>query len=155
SPTTAAYYLNWAEYLSWSNSRIATTMQYLLLDPSERGPSQFFSGLESSHGTPKPTLAAYRLPLFLPAPVTRRRHATVVWGCVRPAHYFSGAQIAQIQYRRGSHGRYVTVAKVRITDSRGYFETRLVFPASGALRVVWSYPHGPSATSRVTPVTVH
>ena len=34
SPATAAYYINWAEYLSWRNPRIASTMQYLLYDPN-------------------------------------------------------------------------------------------------------------------------
>ena len=34
SPATAAYYDNWAEYLSWKNPRIATAMQYLLYDPN-------------------------------------------------------------------------------------------------------------------------
>ncbi|MBV8217181.1 MAG: hypothetical protein JO325_01855, partial [Solirubrobacterales bacterium] len=33
SPATAAYYINWAEYLSWKQPRIASTMQYLLYDP--------------------------------------------------------------------------------------------------------------------------
>ena len=34
SPATQAYYNNWAEYLSWRNSRIASTMQYLLSTPT-------------------------------------------------------------------------------------------------------------------------
>ncbi len=35
SPATAAYYINWAEYLSWKQPRVATTMQYLLYDPTQ------------------------------------------------------------------------------------------------------------------------
>ena len=33
SPTTAAYYINWAEYLSWRQPRVRSYMQYLLVDP--------------------------------------------------------------------------------------------------------------------------
>src|SRR5262249_42448354 len=37
SPATAAYYMNWAEYLSWKQPRVASTMQYLLYDPVLNG----------------------------------------------------------------------------------------------------------------------
>ena len=33
SPTTAAYFINWAEYLSYKNPRVKSYMQYLLTDP--------------------------------------------------------------------------------------------------------------------------
>ena len=33
SPATAAYYINWAEYLSYKNPRVKSYMQYLLTDP--------------------------------------------------------------------------------------------------------------------------
>lgn len=154
SPNTAAFYLNWSEYLSWSDPRIATSMQYLLFDPNEKGPSQFFSGLRSSTGKVKSTLAAYRMPLFLPASVARNRQSLVVWGAVRPAYAYGGRQLAQIQFRRGSRGRFVTLATIAITDPQGYFQTRIVFPASGAVQVAWSYPGGPTVTSRITPVTI-
>ena len=59
SPTTAAYYINWAEYLSWRNPRIASTMQYLLYDPNPRLAPEFggfASGLIFYGGLRKPGL---------------------------------------------------------------------------------------------------
>ena len=161
SPATAAAYINWAEYLSWRSPRIATTMQYLLNDPNPRvGVPEFggfATGLRFFGGRPKPTLAAYRLPLFLPSTsATARTRALEVWGCVRPAHYAQlashRAQVARIQFQRGSRGPFVTVKTVRITDPRGYFDVPVTFPASGAVRIAWNY-HGIS-TSRVVRVVV-
>ncbi len=92
SPATAAYYINWAEYLSWKQPRIASTMQYLLNDPPltaalMRGDGGFTSGLLFANGKPKPTYAAYRLPLFLPVTSARRNRSLEMWGCVRSARY--------------------------------------------------------------------
>ena len=68
SPTLAAYYMNWAEYISWSDPRVASWDQYLLTDPPP--PSNFDTGLEFANGTPKdPMYDAFRMPLYLP---TRR-----------------------------------------------------------------------------------
>ena len=76
SPATAAYYINWAEYLSWKQPRVASTMQYLLYDPPRQatnaGDGGFTSGLLFSNGRRKPAFAAYRLPLYLPVTSTRR-----------------------------------------------------------------------------------
>ena len=91
SPSKAAYYLNWAEYLSWKQPRVASTMQYLLYDPPlypfVPGDGGFTSGLLFANGTPKPGYDAYRLPLYLPSVSARRGRALEVWGCVRPARY--------------------------------------------------------------------
>ncbi len=161
SPATAAVYINWAEYLSWRSPRIATTMQYLLNDPNPRvGVPEFggfATGLRFFGGKPKPTLAAYRLPLFMPSTsATAPTRALEVWGCVRPAHDAQLAshrvQAAQIQFQRGSRGPFVTVKTIRITDPRGYFDVPVTFPAAGAVRIAWNY-HGIS-TSRVVRVVV-
>jgi hypothetical protein len=148
SPSTAAYYLNWAEYLSWRNPRIASTMQYLLLDPNPREAPEyggFASGLIFYGGVRKPAYDAYRLPLFLPnATAQTSRQSLEVWGCLRPAHYAridSGTpQQVQIQFQRGSRGTFVTVRTVTISSSRGYFDLRIAFPASGSVRLAWTYP---------------
>ena len=68
-PTTAAYYLNWAEYLSWKNPRIMSFDQYLLTDPPPYSPAYtaWSSGLLGwEQGIPKATYAAWRLPLSVP-----------------------------------------------------------------------------------------
>ena len=148
SPATAASYINWAEYLSWRNSRIASTMQYLLYDPNPRNAPEFggfASGLIFYGGARKPGYDAYRLPLFLPVTSTRSGRSLEVWGCVRPAHFArldaGGApQQAQIQFQRGSSGAFTTLRTVTITSARGYFDLHMSFPGSGTVRLAWSYP---------------
>jgi hypothetical protein len=149
SPATAAYYLNWAEYLSWKQPRIASTMQYLLNDPPvlPSGDGGFTSGLLFTGGRQKPTYAAYRLPLYLPATSTRTGRALEVWGCVRPARYAmldtGEPQTAQIQFAPGSGGAYSMLQTVLVGDPANcYFDLRLSFPSSGTVRLAYTYPPG-------------
>jgi hypothetical protein len=169
SPATAAYYINWAEYLSWRQPRVASTMQYLLYDPPPQatnpGDGGFTSGLLFSNGRSKPAYAAYRLPLYLPITSTRPGRSLEVWGCVRPARYAifdtGVAQTAQIQFATGSHGVYVPLATVTVGDPNNcYFDVRLRFPASGTVRLAYTYPAaspgtgGTTVYSRTVAVTV-
>ncbi|MBV8430239.1 MAG: hypothetical protein JO244_03695 [Solirubrobacterales bacterium] len=151
SPTTAAYYVNWAEYLSWRNPRIANTMQYLLDDPNPSVGEPEFGGFSSGlifyptiqHGAAKPAYNAYRLPLFLPIPSARRGRPVQVWGAVRPAPFAvadgDGPQYAQVQFAR-PRGAWTTVKQVPITDPHGYFDTWVTFPSTGSVRILWNYP---------------
>ena len=148
SPATAAAYINWAEYLSWRNPRIVSTMQYLLVDPNPRKAPEyggFASGLIFDGGVHKPAYGAYRLPLFLPFTTAMRGHSLEVWGCVRPAHFArldtaGTPQQVQIQFQRGSSGQFSTLRTVTVTNVRGYVDLRVTFPASGSVRLAWSYP---------------
>ncbi|MGB0093586.1 MAG: hypothetical protein WBP81_13785 [Solirubrobacteraceae bacterium] len=167
NPLTAAYYINWAEYLSWKNPRIATTMQYLLYDPAVTAGADFASGLLFRPMDPKPSYNAYRLPLYLPLTSARRGESLEVWGDARPAPYeqrASGqAQVVQIQLQRGS--TWTTVKSVPITSAHGYFDVRVPFPASGQVRLAWSYPTtdpllpsdaiGATVYSRYQKITIH
>lgn len=178
SPATAAYYLNWAEYLSWRQPRIASTMQYLLADPSSHGAfagdGGFASGLEFANGRAKPGYGAYRLPLYLPVTSARRGRALEVWGCVRPSRYAlfdSGApQAAQIQFARSPSRRFTTVKTITVTDPDNcYFDVRIRFPGSGLVRLAYTYPSVPldssagadsllartTVTGRTVRVTIH
>jgi len=147
SPTTAAAYINWAEYLSWRNPRIASTMQYLLFDPNPRvGVPEyggFANGLVFYGGTPKPDYYAYRMPLFLPRTQTRHGRTLEVWGDVRPAPIAvsdgDGPQFVQVQYARSGRP-WTTVQTLAVTDRRGYINTWIKFPASGWVRLAWTYP---------------
>jgi hypothetical protein len=146
SPSTAAYYMNWAEYISYKTHRIASTMQYLLYDPAPNPllpQGGFASGLLFFNGRKKPSYDAYRLPLYMPNTRARHRGALEVWGGVRPAPTISAdvhqAQYVQIQLSR-SHGAFKTVKKLKITNGRGYFDTRIKFPGSGTVRLAWTYP---------------
>ncbi len=154
SPGQAAGDINWAEYLSYTNPRIASTMQFLLVDPNPHFAPEyggFASGLEFYGGTPKPSYNAYRLPLYLPSTIAKRGHSVLVWGCARPAHAYGNAQV-QVQYQPAGKS-FSTVATVHVTNSRGYFETRVTPPSSGSLRLAWTYPGAATVYSRT--VSVH
>lgn len=152
SPATAAYYINWAEYLSWRDPRMQSFDQYLLYDPLPALKSndwgQFASGLLTyGRHLQKADYSAFRLPLYLPVASTRRGRSLEVWGCMRPARFAledSTApvpQTGQIQFQRGSSGPWTTLQTITITNPNNcYFDVRVVFPASGSVRLVWSYP---------------
>ncbi len=148
---TAAYYMNWAEYLSWRQPRMVSYSQYLLYDPAD---GFFASGLLSAAGRPKATFYAFRMPLFLPVTSARRARRLEVWGCVRPAHLYVGPQVVSVQFQAGSRGAFQTLATFPITNDRGYFDVRERFPGSGSVRLGWSYPSGPRIYSRLVKITL-
>jgi hypothetical protein len=155
SPAKAGYWMNWAEYISWRNPRVASYMQYLLKDP----PGVFHAGLLFHNGSRKATYDAFRLPLYLPVSTTRHGRAVEVWGCVRPAHFAiidtGASQQAQIQFQAGSHGAFTTLKSVSVSG-RGYFDVRVTFPGSGSVRLAWFSPlEGRTVVSRTQTITVH
>ena len=153
---TAAMYLNWAEYLTWANPRIKSYDQYLMNDPST--PDGFTTGLRTFAGQAKVTMAAYRMPLYLPVSSTAKGHPLVVWGEVRPAPDAAAQtghpQSVQIQFRSGSNQTFKTVHQVKLTNPHGYFEVHQTFPATGQVRLRWTPPRGPAMFSRIAPVTL-
>jgi hypothetical protein len=149
SPATAAYYLNWAEYIHWRDPRIQSFMQYQLADPvkpaQSNGWGSFASGLLNWAGKPKPTFPAWVLPLYLPRTKLHPGQPAEIWGCVRPAHYAipdTGLlQTAYIQYSPGAHQAFTNLAPVAIaTAGNCYFDTHLALPGSGRVRLMWQYP---------------
>jgi hypothetical protein len=144
SPTTAAYFINWAEYLSYKNPRVKSYMQYLLTDPPPSAGvyAGFASGLETYKGAPKATFYAFRMPLYMPRTSFSRNQLVEVWGDVRPAPFASldgfGPQHALIQLQ--SHGTWQTISTVTVARLTGYFDVRIKFPASGSVRLAWTYP---------------
>ena len=149
-------YLNWAEYISWRNPRIASYDQYLLTDPPS---GNFASGLEFAGGAPKATYAAYRMPIFLPVTTLKKGDSAEVWGCVRPVRYArldtQMPQRARIEFRPAGEGGYKPVRRVTITDPYGYFDVHQTFASSGTVRVAWTYPRGPTIFSREVAIEVH
>jgi hypothetical protein len=171
SPNTAAYYVNWAEYLSYKNPRVKSYMQYLLADPAPNTGvyAGFASGLETSKGARKATFYAFRMPLYLPRTSFSRNRPVEVWGDVRPAPFATldgfGAQHALIQLKP-SRGGWRTVATVNVARPTGYFDVRIRFPSSGTVRLAWTYPsadpflsvpdvEGQTIYSRTLTVSVH
>lgn len=150
SPATAAYYINWAEYISYRNPLVYSYDQYLLADTDKF----FATGLEYSSGLAKPTFAAFRTPLYMPTTFARRPAALLVWGCVRPARV-DGVHTVQIQFQAHGRGAFRTLRTVRIFNPRGYFEVRQRFTTSGTARLSWTDPAGgASYTSRLVRVTI-
>jgi hypothetical protein len=150
--STAAYFLNWAEYISWRNPRVMSFAQYLLSDPVPSNASTdyggFASGLLTYARRQKPTYNAFRLPLFLPKRAARSGQSLELWGCARPSGLAgfggTGTQTVAIQLS-SSDGSFKTVETVPITNPRGYFDVRVVFPTSGDVRLAWSYPPSPAS----------
>jgi hypothetical protein len=157
NPSTAAYWMNWGEYISWRNSRVSSYMQYLLADPLVG--TGFPSGLESGRGRHKATYDAFRMPLYLPVTSTRHGRTLEVWGCVRPAHFAIADTGAQqqvlIQLQNGSRGAFKTVKTVSVSG-KGYFDVRVAFPGSGSVRLAWSDSlEGHTVYSRTQTISVH
>lgn len=155
SPTKAAFYLNWSEYLTWLDPRQRSYDQYQLMD----SPAGIFAtGLLSASGQPKPGYDAYRMPLYLPVTTTVSSHPLVVWGDVRPAPTAARAthrrQQVQIQFQASAAGPFKTVQTVTLSDPHGYFEVRQTFPDSGAVRLSWQPPHGAAIFSRTQAITL-
>ncbi len=158
---TVAYYMNWAEYLSYTQPRIASYDQYQLKD-SRSG--DFASGLELYSGKHTAMYSAFELPLYMPTTLALKPSSLIVWGDVRPAPYALSAgqysllgpfEQAQIQFQAGSRGSFKTVQTVTITNSRGYFKVRQAFTRSGSVRLAWT-PAGARTPvySRTVAVTI-
>jgi hypothetical protein len=157
SPETAALYLNWAEWISWRNPRVRSYDQYLLVDPPP-GAGDFVTGLEFADGRRKQTFDAYRMPLFLPVTSASSGQPLEIWGCVRPARFArldtGKIQVVEIQLRRAGARGFRTVGTARVSNPYGYFDVRQRFPASGAVRLRWSYPDGITIFSRIAEITI-
>jgi hypothetical protein len=154
-PATAAYYMNWAEYLSYRQARIRSYDQYLLRDPG----SDYATGLELPSGQPLATFDAFELPLYMPVTSSNRGAATLlVWGAVRPAPYALSdtglAQQAEIQFKPRSHGRFTTLRTVTVANPLGYFEVRQPFTQSGSVRLAWTPAYGAAVYSRTVAISI-
>ena len=170
SPTIAAYYLNWAEYISWKNPRVMSFDEYLLRDPPpfSKPYVSWSSGLLGwQRGVPKVTYAAWRLPLYLPVTSGRLGKSLELWGCVRPATYAfldTGLrQVADIQFAPRGSASFTTVQQVTVSSSGiCYFDLLLKFPTSGSIRLTYTYPSsdpllpaGYTIYSRPISITLH
>jgi hypothetical protein len=143
SPAQAAVELNQAEYLSYKNRRVASYDQYLINDPTStrNNPTPGFNtGLYTSSGQPKATLAAFRLPVWLPATTIKAGARTELWGGARPATMAVNAPTVEIQVQKGGHGAWTTIQTVRVSTATGYFDIHPKLPYSGNLRLAYTYP---------------
>jgi hypothetical protein len=148
--STAAFYDNWAEYISWRDPRIASFMQYLLSDPLPSTRANDYGGFASGLLTfglkkEKPGYGAFRLPIYLPVTSSHRGRSLEVWGDARPARWAmvdvpADPETVEIQFKPSSGGSFTTVKTITVTDPKGYFDTRLTFAGSGTVRLSYTYP---------------
>ena len=123
-------FLNQSEYIASRNSRVKTLAQFLLNDDGDPIGTTFQSGLRTHAGAPKPSLAAYRLPVFVTGKGSRKR----VWGVVRPTAPNAKARV-KVQFRRNGTSRWRTVKTVTATGKRNVFRTSVTLRGRGDLRV--------------------
>jgi hypothetical protein len=148
SPGRQARYLNQAEYLAYRSRAVRTLSQFLLYDDGPPFAMTFQSGLDYSDGTAKPSLAAYRFPLFLPSPVVRRGGRLHVWGLLRVAPNGQPHRVDVLFRARGAR-HYHRIARVRTQAARGYVDRRVRVRRSGLIRLRWGAVRSRAAAFRV------
>ena len=135
-----AMWLNDADYIAYRNPAVRSVAQYELIDGGDT--SVFTTGLIFHSGTPKPSLDAYRLPIW----ATRKGSRTSLWLWVRPA-----AGVPQNVYvEHDTGGGFLDVGQVT-TDSAG-FATLSEPGTSGRWRIAWTDPSGVEHFSRAASV---
>jgi hypothetical protein len=172
SQTTAAAYINWAEYISYKNPRILSYDQYLLYDPAKptvaNDYGSYASGLETWNHKAKASYAAFRLPLYLPTTTAASGQDLEVWGDARAASYAAQdtdlTQTVYIQFEPKGSGSWADVQPVTIANPEGYFDVRVPFTVSGNVRLAYVYPMndpmlpdlpGTAVVSRSVAITVN
>jgi hypothetical protein len=133
SAAKQATYLMQAEYIAYRNPLVRTLSQFLLVDGGDPVGLTFQSGLRFRNGKAKPSMAAYRFPVWLPKRTARRGTKISVFGLARAAP--SGATVS-IQFRRKGATRWRTLATRATTKRRGYLSAQVSLPGSGAIRLL-------------------
>jgi hypothetical protein len=144
-------YRSIAEYLAYTNPRVASFSQYLLTDsPPTPGPLidryQFQTGLYLYAGhKPKPAYASFRLPL-----VVRRTGPKVsLWGLVRPARSaHTGGAVTVLYANRGATS-YRVLLRARFGAS-GYWTAAARYVAGRLWEVRWTDATGNTLTGPPT-----
>jgi hypothetical protein len=148
TPAQQAAYVNEAEFIAYSNPRVRSWSQFLLVDdrplPGRNGVTSgygatFQTGLMYLSGGHKPAFDAYRMAVDVPTPNVRRGHAIAVWGIVRNAPS-AGAQAVQIQLAPAHSSSFRTLASTSTRPRPAYFSTHVRLSSSGRLRIAWRNP---------------
>lgn len=152
-----ATWLNEGEYMAWHDSYIRALTQFYLVDPPT-SPKQstaqwkfsFTTGLYFQNHKPKPALAAYRLPIWLP--VSKHGGHVGVWGQFRPANHHT-VQRGLIEFQRRGSSAWRTLKHVRTRSPQGFFFTRASIGSPGSVRLAWQDPAGKTYYSRIASVS--
>jgi hypothetical protein len=142
SLTNQAREINRAEHFAWRNKQVRSYAQFQLSDDTGIGREEgtavvFQTGLRFGDNSPKPSLDAFRMPIY---PI-RSGNRVKVWGGVRP-----GAR-KRVEIQTGSGDDYTTVKTVTV-NKYGYINTAIPRPRSGNIRLLWTAPDGTQFTSR-------
>jgi hypothetical protein len=170
-PEQQAEWLSQATYLAWRRPQVQMFAQFLLKDlppdydfPPENAPAywaDFQSGLVGYDGTPKPALAAFKLPFWLErATSASGQDGVLAFGQVRPA---DGVEMVTIEVR-GAGESWSAVSTQPATPAGGEycepfatdphgFYTRFIPTAAGTFRAVWTRRDGGREYS--FPITVN
>jgi hypothetical protein len=152
-----AAWLDEGEYMTWRDPYIKALAQFLLVDVKPRWPHPtlvqwkgvFDSGLEFPNGSPKPALAAYRLPIWLPK--ARPGKKVTVWGQLRPADH-SGTQHGVIEFQRHGTSKWTRLRRVETRSSEGFVLTHVSIGHAGLVRLGWESPSHTRYYSRAVTV---
>ncbi len=159
SPATQATWLNQGEYMMWRDPFVKGLTQFLLVDsppkPHARKNSALYwstfqTGLEFINGTPKPSFAAYQIPIWLPRP----QHGGTVplWGQLRLADHTT-TQTGEIEFTPRGSSNWQPLAAVSTNSAEGFIFTHVSIPAAGSVRLTWTAPDGTVHASRSAPVS--
>ncbi len=153
-----AQWINEGEWVTYRMPRVRCLTQFLLVDngPQKSNPrgsrgywSTFQSGLIFASGRAKPSLGAFRLPLWLP---TQRHGKVTIWGEFRPADH-SGSQVGVLNFKAKGSRRWRSLGHVRSRNSEGFFSVRIKIPSAGSVKLSWQNPaNGRTFYSRVVSV---
>ena len=137
-----------AEQLSSADPRVAALTQFLLRDDEPRTLfpdgdrrrwATYQTGIQFDDGRPKPSYAAYRLPLR----ATPQADGTVaLWGMVRPG---GGQERIRIEFRAADESEWRSLGERTINQPRGYWSETITPPGPGFYRFEWLRA-GPSAS---------
>ena len=129
------YYLNASEYLTWTDSRVATYSQYLLINDQESDTVSFQTGLRFANGEKKKGVyEAFQTPFMVFK--TASSNKVTIWGCLRAKS--RGTATATLEVK--SKGKWTRVKSIPVSASNGYFmqNVSLTGAKSKTYRINWS-----------------
>ena len=140
-----AAWTSWAEEIAYRNRRVASFAQFLLVDDKpmrsrrrRRRWATWQSGLLTAGFRLKPLFYEYQRPIRVSPTRVRRGRRVRVFGGLRPPQ--AGTRIrARIQFRRPGED-FRTLHTTVVRNVRGYLSRRVVVPATGDIRILWTDP---------------
>jgi hypothetical protein len=159
STAQQAAWINESEYMAWRYPYVRSLNQFELIDsPPRKGTkpgskaywSTFQTGLEFASGRPKPALAAFRLPIWLP--FAHHGSSVSIWGQLRPADH-TQPQYGVIQFAPAGSRSFQTLDVLQTLNPEGFFLIQVAIPSSGSVRLAWLSPGGVVYYSRSVAVS--